>query len=309
MLKVGDVGESSVDHQIGHLIANLTNPTVGVLAHPGQVDVRIAAKAASRDAAMTIIAPVEDEVRGLLGNNIFAADNRTMEDVVGDLLRERGLTISVFEDLSGGMAAERLQQASRENFVEGTIANSPISVVRVLNSLGEDPDYIDKLLQDPPSLTNGLARAMRVRCQTHLGLAVHVAPQERQQAAEQAQNLGQGRTYISVVGPGVVRNRTYNYGGRGLPDRTPHIHKRPRPAAPHPDGGCVSTHPPSSSAAFLLCLQTSVVRRKPRSYSGQTTLIAVPFRLLLSPFINSLNRGDLVESARGTKCPAESLSE
>jgi nicotinamide-nucleotide amidase len=220
VLKVGDVGESSVDHQIGHLIANLTNPTVGVLAHPGQVDVRIAAKAASHDAAMTLIAPVEDEVRGLLGNNIFATDDRTMEDVVGDLLRERGLTISVFEDLSGGMAAERLQQASRENFVEGAIANSPISVVRVLNSLGEDPDYIDKLLQDPPSLTNGLARAMRVRCQTHLGLAVHVAPQERQQAAEQAQNLGQGRTYISVVGPGVERNREYNYAGRGLPDRT-----------------------------------------------------------------------------------------
>ena len=44
VLKVTDMGESSVDHEIGDLIANSSNPTVGVLAHPGQVDVRITAK-------------------------------------------------------------------------------------------------------------------------------------------------------------------------------------------------------------------------------------------------------------------------
>ena len=52
VLKVADMGESSVDDLIGHLIANSTNPTVGVLAHPGQVDVRIAAKASSAEEAM-----------------------------------------------------------------------------------------------------------------------------------------------------------------------------------------------------------------------------------------------------------------
>ena len=45
VLKVADIGESAVDERIGHLIAESSNPTVGVLAHPGQVDVRIAAKA------------------------------------------------------------------------------------------------------------------------------------------------------------------------------------------------------------------------------------------------------------------------
>ena len=47
VLKVAQLGESNVDDRIGHLIAGSSNPTVGVLAHPGQVDVRIAAKAAS----------------------------------------------------------------------------------------------------------------------------------------------------------------------------------------------------------------------------------------------------------------------
>ena len=67
VLKVVDLGESSVDDRIGHLIAGSSNPTVGVLAHPGQVDVRIAAKAGGRDDALALISPVEDEVRRLLG--------------------------------------------------------------------------------------------------------------------------------------------------------------------------------------------------------------------------------------------------
>ena len=92
VLKVVGIGESAVDDKIGYLIANSSNPTVGVLALPGQVDVRIAAKAANKDQAMNLIAPVEAEVRGLLGNAIFAADQETMEDVVGRLLRARNKT-------------------------------------------------------------------------------------------------------------------------------------------------------------------------------------------------------------------------
>ena len=34
------------------------------------------------------------------------------------------------------------------------------------------------------------------------------------------ENLGSGKTYISVVGQDWERNRTYNMAGRGQPDRT-----------------------------------------------------------------------------------------
>ena len=52
VLKVAGLGESAVDHRIGHLMASMSNPTIGVLAHPGQVDVRITAKSASTRAAL-----------------------------------------------------------------------------------------------------------------------------------------------------------------------------------------------------------------------------------------------------------------
>lgn len=112
VLKVAEIGESRVDDIIGHLIANSSNPTVGVLAHPGQVDVRITVKAANNDEAMTLIAPVEEEVRRLLGQHIFAVDEETMENAVGRLLVEKDISIAAYEDLTGGLVAERLQQAS-----------------------------------------------------------------------------------------------------------------------------------------------------------------------------------------------------
>ena len=85
--------------------------TVGVLAHPGQVDVRIAARAVNEAAAQELIAPIEVEVRQLLVDNIFGEDDETIESVVGTLLEQRGLTISTYEDLSGGAVADAIQSA------------------------------------------------------------------------------------------------------------------------------------------------------------------------------------------------------
>jgi nicotinamide-nucleotide amidase len=215
VLKVAEIGESSVDDRIGHLIAGSSNPTVGVLAHPGQVDVRIAAKAADTDDARRLIAPVEDEVRKLLGRHVFAVDDETMEDAVGRLLSDRGKTIAVFEDLTGGLVAERLQQASVDYFVQGTVGNSPAAVRRLLARSGRS-DGMEELLDDPASLTDELARAVRADSGSDLGLALHAITNP----GEQAENLARGQTLISITDGSGHKNRNYAYGGRGRPDRT-----------------------------------------------------------------------------------------
>ncbi len=216
VLKVADLGESSVDDLIGHLMVGSRNPTVGVLAHPGQVDVRITAKAASPQEARDLISPLDEEVRRLLGKHVFAADGQTMEEVVGEHLAQRGLTVAVYEDLTAGMTAERLQRASQELFVEGITGNGVASIRRMLGSFGIGPDRIDALLCDHAGLTDQLARAVRAHSGTDLGLAVHGVAQE----GKPTENLGEGKTYLSVAGTDIHANRAYNYAGRGLPDRT-----------------------------------------------------------------------------------------
>ena len=215
VLKVADIGESAVDDLIGHLIANSSNPTVGVLAHPGQVDVRIAAKAADNDAAMKLIAPVEAEVRDLLGRHVFAADEETMEDAVGEALRANDRTIAVYEDLTGGLVSERLHQASADRFIEGTVGNGPTTMRRLLAS-SRRPDEAETLLQDPASLADELAWAIRSHAGADLGLAVHAVPEP----GERSENLARGQTFVSITDGELFKVRSYNFAGRGRPDRT-----------------------------------------------------------------------------------------
>ncbi len=215
VLKVANLGESSVDDRIGSLIANSSNPTVGVLAHPGQVDVRITAKAANIDEAMKLIEPLETEVRRLLGHHVFATDDETMEDAVGKLLSEKRVTIAVYEDLTGGLVAERLQLASSERFVEGMISTSPPSIRRLL-AVSRRPDQLDDLFKEPAALTDELAWAVRAQAKSNFGLAVHGIPN----LEDKSVNLATGQTFISVTDGKSFKRRNYNMAGRGRPDRT-----------------------------------------------------------------------------------------
>jgi nicotinamide-nucleotide amidase len=215
VLKIVGVGESAVDDRIGHLIANSSNPTVGVLALPGQVDVRIAAKAPNKNEAMKLIAPVEAEVRGLLGNAIFAADGETMEHVVGRLLRQQNRTVAVYEDITCGQLAERLQTASSENFAAGFISNGKSSM-RALLTQAREPKGIGALLEDPIALTDELAWCARKQAGSDLGLALHAIPDPD----SAIQNLAGGQTYISLTDGNKFLQRSSTMAGRGQYDRT-----------------------------------------------------------------------------------------
>ncbi len=215
VLKVADLGESSVDDRIGHLIAESRNPTVGVLAHPGQVDVRIAAKARDEAEAAALIDPVEAEVRGLLGRHVFAVDDETMEDAVGRELAGAGATVAVYEDLTGGLVAGRLLEAGPDRFVEGVIGGRP-DVVRRLLAHSRRPGEAEALVWDAAALADELAWAVRSRSGAGLGLAVHGV----EDPGDRAENLARGRTVMSITDGRGFRRRSYNMAGRGRPDRT-----------------------------------------------------------------------------------------
>jgi nicotinamide-nucleotide amidase len=216
VLKIVGVGESAVDDKVGHLIANSVNPTVGVLALPGQVDVRIAAKAANREEAMKMIAPVEQEVRSLLGGAIFGADDETMERVVGKLLRESNKTVAVYEDVSCGLLAERMQSAGAEHFLTGLVSNGKSSM-RAFLGQAREPEKLDQVIEDPAALTDELAWCVRALAGSDFGLALHAIldPDSRL-----VQNLARGETYISLTDGKAFKRFTSTMAGRGQYDRT-----------------------------------------------------------------------------------------
>ena len=107
VLRTAGLGESQIDQLVGDL-ERLSNPTVGLAAHPGQTDIRITAKAASEAEALALIAPIEAEVRARLGEAIYGEGKETLEAVVARLLAERGQTVAVAEAGTGGQLSARL---------------------------------------------------------------------------------------------------------------------------------------------------------------------------------------------------------
>jgi nicotinamide-nucleotide amidase len=87
-------------------------PTIAFLASGIEgIKVRITVKSPDAESARTLLTAEESEVRALLGEVVFAADDETMEDAVGHLLRTRGLTIGLAESLTGGLVGSRLTNA------------------------------------------------------------------------------------------------------------------------------------------------------------------------------------------------------
>ena len=232
VLKVGELGESAVDHRIGAIMTESSNPKVGVLARPGQVDVRISARADSPAAARALIAPTEARVRAALGDHVFATDAETLESVVAAGLASRGWRVASYEDRTGGGVAATLREAAGERFVEGRIVATATGRARLARAGGEGAGA------PGAALAAAMARAVLRLSDADLAVAVHsadTAADATDTATEgvgaqmagaatlagsaQPQNLGPGNTWLAVVGASGEYRHHLGIGARGQVDR------------------------------------------------------------------------------------------
>lgn len=119
VLHTAGVGESLIDDQIADL-ESLSNPSVGLAAHSGQVDVRITAKAETETQADKLIAEVEQILRQRLGDWIYGADQETLEHVALAALTAKGWRVAVVEAGLRGELSRRLT-ASDGPFLGGEV--------------------------------------------------------------------------------------------------------------------------------------------------------------------------------------------
>ena len=109
-LHTSGIGEGLIDERVADL-ETLTNPTVGLTAHSGIVDIRIAVKAGTEAGADRMIADLEREIRSRLEDSIFGIDDDTLEGTTLQALAERGWTLACLES---GLEGRLLARLSRE---------------------------------------------------------------------------------------------------------------------------------------------------------------------------------------------------
>jgi len=111
-------GESHVDEIIGDLEL-LQNPTVGLVAYPGQIDIRVTAKASTVDEADKMISDMVSKIDHRLGSAIFGYNETTLEQVVANILQKEKVRISIVEFGMDENISKRLRQ--HQILIENTI--------------------------------------------------------------------------------------------------------------------------------------------------------------------------------------------
>lgn len=197
ILRVWGLGESTVEERLDALLHN-TNPTIATYAKTDAVDVRVTAKAETRELAEQCVAGMEAQVRQVLGHHIFGVDKETLQGVVGKYLTERNQWLAVMESMTGGFLSSVITDnpGSSRHFIGGIITYSPDMKVQ----MGVPREVIERYGVVSEETARAMAHVVRERLGADYGMGITgVAGPDKQE------DKPAGTAYIAVEGPdGVV---------------------------------------------------------------------------------------------------------
>jgi nicotinamide-nucleotide amidase len=211
VLRTVGLGESWIDEKIDVQMRS-ANPTVGLSAHLGAVDVRITARGPSEEAVDAMIADMEAQVRARIGDDaIYGVGGDTVEGVTAALLARAGVKLGVIESATAGEVARMLGETP-----EG---GSVITAAHVVSGLAE----LSALLDLSPAKLEAFgwvsqmasAEAALQLCDTYEG-GWGLAVLGEAETAGDVYEDNTGRTFIALATPDATIVREYPFGGSGF---------------------------------------------------------------------------------------------
>jgi len=109
-LKVAAMPESAVNDAIKDMFESYENPSIGILAHHTEIELRVTAKAGSVVKADEMINKVKLEIKKRLGDNLYGENEETLHSLLAKALTAEKLTISTAESCTSGIIAARLTE-------------------------------------------------------------------------------------------------------------------------------------------------------------------------------------------------------
>ena len=133
-------------------LAYLPDPLKGVT-------LRLSVYGASDDAG-TVFSTETEKLKKILGDAVYAENETTLQQVVGELLRKKGMTISTAESCTGGLVASLLTSVpGASDYFLGSVVSYAYSVKE--NVLGVSPDIIGRYGAVSPECAAAMADGVR----------------------------------------------------------------------------------------------------------------------------------------------------
>ena len=138
VLRITGQTESSVEEKMQPLYAKwlAADPCISttILASLGQIELHLTAVAPTSEEAQRALEAAVAEVKVGMGADLFSTHGETMQQMIGVLLRSRGLRIAAAESCTGGLVLARLTEVpGSSDYVErGVVVYSNRSKVEIL---------------------------------------------------------------------------------------------------------------------------------------------------------------------------------
>ena len=112
VLRFFGIGEAALETEIMDLIDAQSNPTIAPLAGDGEVTLRLTAKHTDENIALTMLDDVEAKISQRVGEFLYGYDHTSLLAELTKMLKDRKLTITAAESLTGGMFQQELTSIS-----------------------------------------------------------------------------------------------------------------------------------------------------------------------------------------------------
>ncbi|MGA7758751.1 MAG: competence/damage-inducible protein A [Ilumatobacteraceae bacterium] len=195
VLRTWGESESGLNERLDHVIEQLEGPDTPTLAFLASgwegLKVRLTHKAPTLGECTEQLDRWERVVRDELGDLVFGTDGDTMESVVLDLCRQRGLTLATAESVTGGLVGARLTAIPGASDVfRGAIVSYATEVKQTLLGVGEGPVVSEVAARR-------MAHGVRERLGADIGLSLTGVAGPDEQDGQPV-----GTLYMGLVGPG-----------------------------------------------------------------------------------------------------------
>ncbi len=134
------------------------------------VAVRLTARAPTARVAETALGGVAERVDSLIGEFVYGGEDDRLEAVVGRLLQEKGMTLSIAESCTGGLIADRITDVpgSSSYLMGGVVAYGNRAKVELLG--------VDKaVLASEGAVSKSVAEQMAAGCRDRFGSDVAIS--------------------------------------------------------------------------------------------------------------------------------------
>lgn len=195
-LRAAGIGESALDDLIGADLLEKSNPTVGLAAHSGVVDIRITAKADTEAEADAMIAEVAAQLRDRVGPYIFGEDKEPIEKALVERLQSCGATLAVSEIGVGEAVSKRIKAVAGGE-----------DILRYAEQLDSPQQLADS--RELPDLAPAIARRICEESGATVGIAIVSNPDQQNDQADS--DVG---TAVAVYYNGNVSSRVYGFGSQ-----------------------------------------------------------------------------------------------